>query len=268
MTHPDDCLCPSCLEADFNAHVIKTFGQATLDRVMAKTYDMYGVGSVRTRYAKPGQSLGHGKRVRKVSEKQVRFMRHLFATRDTSKLTRLPGSEDIENMSLRGARDLIECLLECPELPGTPTEPMATEKQVAFAASLATRKGRDVGDLSAYTRREISALIEELKATPDEVPELEQGMYRRDDVIYKVQRAVHGSGNLYAKQLVMDDEGAHFEYAPGMVHKLTADDKLTLDEAKEFGALYGVCCACSKTLTDEESISKGIGPVCERKHFS
>lgn len=37
---------------------------------------------------------------------------------------------------------------------------------------------------------------------------------------------------------------------------------ITLDEAKEFGALYGTCCVCARTLTNEESISQGIGPVC------
>jgi hypothetical protein len=40
---------------------------------------------------------------------------------------------------------------------------------------------------------------------------------------------------------------------------------MTLDQAKAFGALYGACCNCGKTLTDERSIEAGIGPVCARK---
>lgn len=105
-------------------------------------------------------------------------------------------------------------------------------------------------------------------------PVTEAGMYRQDGVIYKVQKAVHGSGHLYAKRLVLsgyatDDNGgptvgttAHFEYAAGMIRKLYAEDRMTLEQAKEFGALYGTCCVCGRTLTNETSIEAGIGPVC------
>lgn len=91
------------------------------------------------------------------------------------------------------------------------------------------------------------------------------GMYRKDGIIYKVQAAVHGSGNLYAKQLVKDDysrSGWRFEYVAGAVRKLLLADKMTLEQAKEFGALYGTCCVCGRTLTDETSIEMGIGPIC------
>lgn len=95
----------------------------------------------------------------------------------------------------------------------------------------------------------------------------EEGMYRREDgTIYKVQKAVHGSGRLYAKRLIEPNEygaRARFEYAPGMVYQLTAEEKMTRDEARAFGALYGTCCVCGRTLTDETSIAHGIGPVCE-----
>lgn len=104
----------------------------------------------------------------------------------------------------------------------------------------------------------------------------EDGMYKiADGTIFKVQRAVHGSGHLYAKRLVVDSEAVrdavgnvvtpaevHFEYAPGAIRNLTAQDRLTLEEAKKFGALYGTCCVCGRTLTRESSIAAGIGPVC------
>lgn len=95
--------------------------------------------------------------------------------------------------------------------------------------------------------------------------ELEDGMYLRDGIIYKVQHAVHGSGKQYAKQLVRDEDDAtdwHFEYAVGMVYKLGPSMKMSLEQAKEFGALYGTCCVCGRTLTDENSIEAGIGPIC------
>lgn len=94
----------------------------------------------------------------------------------------------------------------------------------------------------------------------------EAGMYKLGDDIYKVQKAVHGSGQLYAKLLVVDGPGsAHFEYATGAIRKLRAEHKLSLEDAKAFGALYGSCCCCGKTLTDENSIAEGIGPVCASK---
>ena len=94
----------------------------------------------------------------------------------------------------------------------------------------------------------------------------QDGMYRKNGEIFKVQRAVHGSGNLYAKKLTEVEEGVwKFEYAPGAVRRLRATDRMTLEQAKEWGALYGTCCVCGRTLTNETSIEDGIGPVCGGK---
>lgn len=90
---------------------------------------------------------------------------------------------------------------------------------------------------------------------------VDEGMYRRDGGIFKVQHAVHGSGHLYAKRLTENG----FTYAPGMLSALRPEDKMTLEEAKEYGTLYGMCCVCGRTLTDEDSIAAGIGPICGNK---
>lgn len=37
---------------------------------------------------------------------------------------------------------------------------------------------------------------------------------------------------------------------------------LTLEEAKEYGKITGVCCRCGKVLTDPKSVEAGIGPIC------
>lgn len=100
-----------------------------------------------------------------------------------------------------------------------------------------------------------------------------EGMYRKAGSIYKVQAAVHGSGKTYAKRLVetlvRDPKTGknkwRFEYAPGFVMELRPEHRLTIEQAKEFGALYGTCCVCGRTLTDEKSIAAGIGPVCAGK---
>lgn len=38
--------------------------------------------------------------------------------------------------------------------------------------------------------------------------------------------------------------------------------KLTVDQAKQAGLLFGMCVRCGKKFTREESIERGIGPVC------
>lgn len=100
----------------------------------------------------------------------------------------------------------------------------------------------------------------------------EDGIYRTPDgTIYKVQIAHHGSGRLYAKKLEvfenwsLETHGkrkAEFVIAPGMVKQLRPEWKLSLEEAQEFGRLYGFCVKCGAILTNEESIAYGIGPVC------
>jgi len=279
--HPETCMCPACLVADMNSH-LETGG------VDPARYGVEVVSEAeRTRYATPGASCGNGT-VRKASPAQVKFMKNLLATRDTTGLVRLPGAEDVDNISLRGARDLIDRLLACPVLP-TVRPDAPSGKAVDFALSLADQKGVALvrADLEAKSRREVSQMIDMLKALPNTpspvttaAPEVTEGMYRNPETgdIFKIQRAVHGSGNLYAKILVVDQpwerdaagtvitEGeSHFDYTAGAIRKIRPEWRMTVDQAREFGALYGVCCRCSKTLTKEESIEAGIGPVCAGK---
>lgn len=82
-----------------------------------------------------------------------------------------------------------------------------------------------------------------------------------DARIFKIQVAVHGSGRLYAKELIDN----RFEYVQVMGELARHGRKLTLEEAKSYGQLYGTCCLCGRTLTDETSIENGIGPVCAKK---
>lgn len=87
-----------------------------------------------------------------------------------------------------------------------------------------------------------------------EVPE---GMHYVDGTVWKVQRSQHG--RLYAKELV----DGRFEYRGARPLAALSDaTMMTLEDAQEFGKLYGVCCRCAAVLTDEDSIAAGIGPVC------
>jgi len=91
--------------------------------------------------------------------------------------------------------------------------------------------------------------------------EFSEGMWTIGERIFKVQES-HGSGRLYAKELI----DGRFEYAPGALRDLrTKGVKMTLEKAVEYGRLYGICCVCGRTLTDETSVAAGIGPVCSAK---
>lgn len=114
----------------------------------------------------------------------------------------------------------------------------------------------------------------------------QDGIYRTEDgTIFKVQIAKQGSGNLYAKRLDVTPTGTcggcedcdgedactiysgTFRYAAGAINLLRADQRMTEAQARAFGKLYGICCACGADLTDERSIEAGIGPVCGKRYF-
>jgi len=95
----------------------------------------------------------------------------------------------------------------------------------------------------------------------DAIPleQLEEGSYWSfDDDVVRVRRSK--SGRLYGEQLDPNEGG--FEYRPGVVFRLKA--RMSLEEAKEWGARFGRCCVCAKLLITEKSIEQGIGPVCAR----
>ena len=161
------------------------------------------------------------------------------------------------------------------------TMPLATEKQIAFIANLG-------GSAPAQlTRADASKMIEGLLTAQRAFgpargsnPVTEVGMYRSaDGTIYKVQRSKLNQ-NLYAKKLtpingdrLRDVElgvaptivNWEFVYEVGAVRNLTADQRLTPEQAKAFGIRYGVCCVCGRTLKDAASVQAGIGPVCDTR---
>lgn len=191
----------------------------------------------------------------------------------------------------------------------------ATEKQIRFIADLANR--RDTSGLAdridaarvkvmarEFSSEEASALISDLLDAPKvetQRASAPEGMHYLGGKVYKVQRAVHGSGNLYAKVLRLETTEGHcgghleqgpsgfdapmeycdeqatcaqwvegetevtFEYAPGVVRDLGEDTLMPLEDAKKFGRLYGVCLVCGRVLTNEDSIEAGIGPVCGQR---
>lgn len=153
------------------------------------------------------------------------------------------------------------------------TKSPATEAQVNFLHSLFDQKFDADKAATCHewlnnhrlSKATASAKISELKEMADvKGEELDLGMYQVDGVIYKVQRAVHGSGFLYAKR--WDEEAQSFEKETGAIRKIRASHRMTLEEAARFGQITGTCGHCGRTLTDEDSIAAGIGPVCAGKY--
>jgi hypothetical protein len=96
---------------------------------------------------------------------------------------------------------------------------------------------------------------------PNAIPldQLEEGSYwSLDGDVVRVRQSKRG--HLYGEQL--DPNEGRFKYRPGILFRLKA--RMSLDEAKEWGARFGRCCVCAKLLITEKSVEQGIGPVCAR----
>lgn len=156
------------------------------------------------------------------------------------------------------------------------TQSPATEKQIEFLIKLLAERIADPEHaLDAIkwvnehrmSKATASAKISQYMAMPkvrkafSSTIELDEGMYRVGEDIFKVYRT-RESDVLVTKQLV---EGV-FEYTGTKpLEFITAEHRMTLDEAKEYGKVTGTCCNCGRKLTNESSIADGIGPVCAGK---
>lgn len=98
-------------------------------------------------------------------------------------------------------------------------------------------------------------------------PVTEVGMYRdADGKVYRVKRA-RQTGNLYAMEFVPSapTKSERFVYAKGTIGRLTADQRMTVEDAQRIGVQFGICCVCGAELTATDSVANGIGPVCARR---
>lgn len=97
-------------------------------------------------------------------------------------------------------------------------------------------------------------------------PVTECGMYRTDEGVFRVRQSKN-TGRLYAERFdpTASTKSERYEYAKGVIFRLTASDRLTVEQAEELGSTHGVCCVCGADLTDPKSVSRGIGPVCAKR---
>lgn len=159
----------------------------------------------------------------------------------------------------------------------------ASAKQVQFLTNLGYR-----GNVNLSSREASDLINEALELGMDTPraprpsigaavvanPVVEPGMYRLGEAIFKVQRS-KTSQKLYALELTriggqrLAQDGStvkwEFQYAPGAIVRLSATDKLSIEDAKKFGIETGVCCVCGAFLSDAKSVAAGIGPTCAKR---
>lgn len=167
----------------------------------------------------------------------------------------------------------------------------ATEKQLAFLESLFPERNGvefDRAEADNLTKSEASDLIQELlgkkklisndqKAGPQTgwptAEELPAGYYaidtgegaRNELAFYEVNRPTKGrwEGYCFISQVIGGNPNQRLAIATqkGVAKKIleAGAEKAAL----RYGLEIGQCCRCNRTLTNDESRAKGIGPVCE-----
>lgn len=142
---------------------------------------------------------------------------------------------------------------------------------VSWSAFLTDMK-RVAASFRGMTDRQAEAVLrtrEKVMSRPARSGPAEVGFYAKDGTVYKVQTS-KASGRNYALALVVSttrsgEPRGRWEYAAGVVFDLTAEHRLNVEQAAQAGRMTGVCVICGATLTDPESIERGIGPVCAKR---
>lgn len=103
-----------------------------------------------------------------------------------------------------------------------------------------------------------------------------------DGTYYRIHVAQR-TGRPYAARAVItaravwdvDDDGDRvlieageitWEYAKGMIFRLSTSTMATAEQSAAFGEMVGRCCYCSHAIDTPESVQAGYGPVCASKY--
>ena len=150
---------------------------------------------------------------------------------------------------------------------------LGEQKWSSFAQSLArayVRWGR-LSEKQEAAARSMHAKCEARNAAREaarSVAPPEVGFYcTSDGTFYRVQ-ANKAKTNVYAKELIAHQVGnrPYWKYVGRTPFaNLGTHAKLTREQAADFGHTHGHCLICTRELTDEESVIRGVGPVCWSK---
>lgn len=157
-----------------------------------------------------------------------------------------------------------------------PTEP-ATPAQITFIQNLIRDRETTITSVpTGLNRGDASAIIESLKKQPwrkkaavsPAVAGFAIGHYiGKSGAVYQIIENKAKTGT-YGEELIEVRPGKwKWTYIRGLAAKMADDDAvaMTKSDAAKFGKRTGHCAICGRTLTDPDSIDKGIGPVCESR---
>lgn len=261
-----DCSCARCLDDDMQLHLIDT---GLVNELSADALKHVFGGSVLEAPQLP-MGGGSGTRmaapVRRLSERQLNFIKVLLASRDSSAL-QLRGVDLMkpEEIPANRASDVIEKLKECPII--APAADVPTEGQVKYLLNLvdrkyATEQERIIGRklITKMNKQQASSAIDRLQKMPDVNVEedLKEGVYRYEGGAARVVRS--DNGRMYAG--LWNEETEEWGYDRGLIRNIKAEDRMTLEEISAFGQAFGRCGHCNKKLTRKASMERGIGPKC------
>lgn len=91
------------------------------------------------------------------------------------------------------------------------------------------------------------------------------GHYEHNGTLYAVVDRKRGRRTIRSlRQLFLNPDGSWSWRAASVAWRTLVPvwQPLTLDQAAAFGHATGTCLVCARTLTDPESVARGIGPVC------
>jgi hypothetical protein len=205
------------------------------------------------------------------TERQINYVKDLLHGRvvDPDAAARLRQSLAKGDLSKKAASDAIGWLVRQAKLPVAVAPSGEDEKDEAYwTREIQARERAEDEQVAADKAARDSALAR--------VPVTEIGIYEVNDKIYRVKRSKRTNG-LYASVLIytvgealrLTAAGstikAEYEYAPGALKFLSADDRVTGARAEELSIVFRSCIVCGRTLKAAKSVARSIGPVCFKK---
>lgn len=121
----------------------------------------------------------------------------------------------------------------------------------------------------ARQRQSVQETADEINRSFADTPfkpreEIREGFYTMDGSVFKI--VLSQTGNLYAKKLQFTHDEPVWVFEKGIMRMIERSAKrLSAEEAGKYGRISGICIICGQRLTNEESIERGIGPVCAGK---
>lgn len=228
------------------------------------------------------------------SDAQLKFVDKLLNEREMDdaeyKTFRLMRTAEYCDFDTKVASGLIDTLLKMP----FKRQPVEEDSDLAKVVAELERQ-RDTNTLNDFTsslltqyerrgtlsEKQVAAMIRgmekraESKDNDNPLPDVPAGRYAVKDnddewSFYKVDRPDKGrwEGYTFVKRLVASGGFGDDLSEQRLTFKVTRTILERIIEAgieesmARYGHELGVCGACGRTLTDEESIARGIGPVC------